>query len=369
MQKHFILVFLLLVFTTEKIVSSVPNNAGKTLSQESESNVEAEIKHLTDSLCKHIKDKQEQVKAIYKWIAQNISYDVTCVNTPNTNSLGVRLRHVMEKRYGICQHYSDLFVSMCGFIEVESWVVNGFTKQNNELSQLGHAWNVAKIYDDYFLFDVTWGAGYIKNGTFVKKYNPKFCMTSPAAFAKSHIPYETYWQLQNYPISFSEFIQGIANTASVKTFYNYADSIKTILQLEPYKLIIHKREQLKSSIALSSLIRNEVDRLDIELANYYLNMSINAYNIYVLAKNEQFKNPKISDETVEKMIQMASLNLNLAERNLDGITTQDKVLFKSLLAQKKYIKDYKPKVQNEMLFVEEYVQTSRLFRILLFYEF
>jgi transglutaminase/protease-like cytokinesis protein 3 len=51
---------------------------------------------------------------------------------------------------------------------IQSYIIEGYTKQYGKVSSLAHAWTAAKINNKWYVFDPTWGAGYVNNGKFFK---------------------------------------------------------------------------------------------------------------------------------------------------------------------------------------------------------
>jgi transglutaminase/protease-like cytokinesis protein 3 len=65
---------------------------------------------------------------------------------------------------------------------------------------------VAKIDGSWYIFDPTWGAGYV-NKYFIKKLNNAYFKVEPAQIIASHIPFDYLWQFLNYPITNGEFMK------------------------------------------------------------------------------------------------------------------------------------------------------------------
>ena len=106
--------------------------------------------------------------------------------------------------------FSDaaLFTKIAGGCGIKSFVVEGYTKQNGFADFIPHAWAAANIDAVWYMFDPTWGSGYINGGKFYKKINNEYFKTPPAVLLKSHIPFDYLFQLVNYPITNQEFYEG-----------------------------------------------------------------------------------------------------------------------------------------------------------------
>ncbi|MCC6727109.1 MAG: hypothetical protein IT258_21580, partial [Saprospiraceae bacterium] len=118
--------------------------------------------------------------------------------------LETALQWTLRTRKGVCQDYSQLYKALCRAAGLECLVVYGgtrdFFKPYKSSHFSPHAWNVVKINGHWQLVDVTWGAGYLLNGQFVKQINPGYFMTPPAWFAQSHLPELVEWQLLEAPV-------------------------------------------------------------------------------------------------------------------------------------------------------------------------
>ncbi len=105
-------------------------------------------------------DKYEQSYKIYRWLCDNIAYDVDHkVYTAD---------ECYEQKKGVCQAYSELFYRLADAVDLETEVILGYAKEmDGSVDQTGHAW-VKAYMEDYseILIDPTWGAGSIYNGAF-----------------------------------------------------------------------------------------------------------------------------------------------------------------------------------------------------------
>ncbi len=110
-------------------------------------------------------DKHEQSYKIYRWICDNIEYDV--------NHRIYTADECIEQKKGVCQAYSELFYRLADAVGLESEVVVGYSKNpDGSLDAMGHAWVTAYMEDgSSILIDPTWGAGSIMNGVFLHVEN------------------------------------------------------------------------------------------------------------------------------------------------------------------------------------------------------
>ena len=104
-------------------------------------------------------------------------------------------------------------------------------KKNFNNNTISDAWVAAYIDGAWYLFDPTWGAGYVNNDTFFKRFNESFYKVMPAKFIEDHMPFDPMFQLLSYPLTNREFIEGIPTSG--KRLFNFNDSIRLHTQLAP----------------------------------------------------------------------------------------------------------------------------------------
>ena len=182
-----------------------------------------------DALSSYIKQNfntdSARIRAIYLWVTGHISYDVPRFlgRDKSPKSVSPTLAEVFSKRTGVCQDYSDLFVVLCKGSSIDAFRIAGYTKQQGKVGEVSHAWVAAKLDGAWHLFDPTWGAGYVMNEVFVKRFNNELYKVPPTKFIADHMPFDPLFQFLPYPISNHEFTQG--KPAAGKTLFNYSDSI------------------------------------------------------------------------------------------------------------------------------------------------
>ena len=154
---------------------------------------------ITEGLSK----KNEQAKAIYLYLCNNIAYDTS-----------YQIRDADEcwrQKKGVCQAFADLYIKLCQPLGIKCILVTGFAKTYEHIPGTPferHAYVMVEgdTPNRYFFVDATWGSGTVNNGTF-KRSDPNLTWfhTSPVWMAFSHFPYETKHQMLKKPLSFEEF--------------------------------------------------------------------------------------------------------------------------------------------------------------------
>jgi transglutaminase/protease-like cytokinesis protein 3 len=161
---------------------------------------------------------RERAHAAYAWIAQHISYDLE--EFSRGNNIAFRYSSAADKeakereyrqnlvartlksRKAVCEGYATLFREVCREMGLESEIVSGTSRSH--FSQIGtipqvsdHAWNAVKIGAEWFLVDVTWGAGAVDGASkqFKKGYTDAYFMPTPERFFLNHFPKDRQWLL------------------------------------------------------------------------------------------------------------------------------------------------------------------------------
>lgn len=173
--------------------------------------------------------EKEKVKAIFDWIADNISYyrgvskpvkrkgHSYAGNEDDLPDTGVLLpltervaRKVLQDKRTYCDGYARLFQSLCDHAGINAEIVTGYARSDmdraEEKFRSNHAWNAVCIDSVWQLVDVTWASGYVnQSNQFVKRYNEYYFLTPPQDFIRHHYPDDLRWTLLDRPPALYEF--------------------------------------------------------------------------------------------------------------------------------------------------------------------
>ena len=183
---------------------------------------------LSENLTQNLPDTIDKFRAIFTWIALNISYDVSATNNPEKESSNPE--EVILKGKSVCEGYANLFQALCEQRNLPCKTISGWTKNfpdkiNEDLPRsTSHAWNAIKVDRQWFLCDVTWASGYLSEETneFIKEFNPTYFCTPAKLFRLNHYPEKINWFLGD-TLSKDYFI-------NLPHFYSFAlaNNIQTI---------------------------------------------------------------------------------------------------------------------------------------------
>jgi len=166
------------------------------------SSVENSPHSLAAYLAQPLQDDAEKARAIFRWVADRISYDVDAYFS---NSLvALNADQVMQQRRSICDGYATLFERLAREAGLEAVTIKGYAKAyghvpGTRFDKPNHTWNAVKIDGQWRLVDTTWGAGYVSGTRYVKVLGETYFLAPPEQMMFSHFPVDERWQLQSTP--------------------------------------------------------------------------------------------------------------------------------------------------------------------------
>ena len=184
---------------------------------DAEKSLEALALYLTGNL----PSDKEKVRAIYRWVADRIEYDVESYLTGKFSKMDAS--QVLEKRQSVCDGFATLFAELArkAGLDVKTIVgfARGYVSQGKQrFDHPNHAWNAMKLNGEWRMIDVTWGAGYVQEGKYKKALSEAFFLAPPEQFVFSHLPQEDDWQLQRTPRLSQKDFEALPDVRT--TFFN-----------------------------------------------------------------------------------------------------------------------------------------------------
>jgi hypothetical protein len=278
-----------------------------------------------DALVSYIKQNfttdADRVRAIYVWITNNIGYDVQrfLEREKYAGILPPSIAEVLATRKAVCQGYAELFIAICKGEGINAIIVPGYTKKQGRVSPVSHAWVALPLGDEWNLFDPTWGAGYVKDDQFIRKFNNAFFKMSPANFISDHMPFDPMYQFLSYPITHKEFIDG--KQGANKTLFTYNDSLKQYSQLSSVQQNAAELRRLEAAGVDNDLLRERELFLKNTLQSFASKNSfdegvktfrdvISRYKEFIGHKNKQFST--IGDNDLRQMVDSMEQNVKLS---------------------------------------------------------
>jgi TonB family protein len=368
------------------------NSQTHTIIDDKASSIPDSITTTTQGIANYIisnfEGENDRVRAIFVWVGKNIEYDIDNMFSINFNEKDeVKISKALKSKKGICIHYALLFQDVCTKMGIKSYVVSGYTEQNGVVDQLPHAWCAAFINYNWYMFDPTFGSGYIdENGKFIKKDRNDFFKIPPRNFVASHQPFDYMWQFLYYPVSSQDFYNNKTQLDTTKPFFNYTDSISSYDKLTTTEQLIATARRMEANGINNMLIKQRLTEIYDAIKSYKKMDLINEFNaavadyndgIYnsnelVYYRNKQFK-PMKSDSAIQAMITIIDLNLNNYKSKIDNVKQKIKeydgmdVEFINLVqSQEKSFDQFLQVVNEQREFVKKYLKKSKTERKLAF---
>lgn len=340
----------------------------------------------------HFQTQTEKTRAIFVWIANNIQYDVANMFAINFyEDAAEKIAKPLRTKKGICENYAALFAAICGQAGIKSVIVEGFTRQRGFVDYIPHAWNAALVDGNWYLYDPTWGSGYIDNGKFVRKMNNGYFKASPEVFIKDHMPFDYLWQFLYYPVTNQDFYEGKTVQDKSKPYFNYPDSIRVYEAVSPEEKEGAEAVRVEKNGVRNSLIFDRLRHLKVDIENYRrqqetdrqnqvinsyndalreYNAGIKQFNVFINYRNDQFK-PLRPDAEIQQMLDSADHELQTAKARAEAIvvTPGDTRIQQPLQQLKGAIDDLAAHVKEQQDWLVKYFSKGKAGRKSMFYKY
>lgn len=320
--------------------------------------------------------QKEKVRAIFIWTASSFEYDVDNMYALNFHENDQeKIDKIMRTRKGICENYAAVFNDLCKKCGLTSWLIGGYTRYNGQTSDLAHEWCAAQIDGQYYIFDPTWGSGYISNNKFTRRIDNNYFMRQPADLIRSHMPFDPMWQFLNYPVTTQEFAEGKTEVNKNKPFFSYPDSIAAYEKLPrmlQFEAEARRMEQngIKTPMAFnyfSNLKHNiEVERQN-RLVNTYnsavtdLNSGVHDLNNFINYRNRQFTPPK-PDTEIQGMLDTVDRKMLRVYVKLNSLRGQDMKIDELAGPLEKNMDEVNRTLTEQKDFLQKYLSKGKMGR-------
>ena len=332
------------------------------------------VQEIASYIQANFKGEELQIKAAYFYVISSISYDVSYnFSTELFSSDEDFVTKTIATNTGVCIHYAKLFKAIVDKLGYQCQIVTGYTKQNNQISNLSHAWCAIKMQDkNWYIFDPTWDSGYVKNEKFVRNLVSKHFKMLPSAAIISHMPFDYLWQFTKEPISNREFYNGKLYDGKPKINFEYQIEIDKYLKLSEIDKAFESSERIQKNEILNDLILEEynykknifnttrlnknVEKFN-EIVEEY-NIAIVLLNDFIIYRNKEFT-PSYADAILLEMIKTPKERLENVQKEffvLGSIGKENTSSYNSLRAS---ISDTVKQAQEQYEFVKEYISKSK----------
>ncbi len=320
-------------------------------------------KDIARYLTRNLTTPTDKARAIYIWITHNINYDVSKLSTNYSYSDPQELvDEALQKRKGVCANYAALFHACCQSVGVQSYVIEGYTRQNGKVLPIGHAWNAVKIENHFYNVDATFAAGFVENNKFTRQFRDMQFMILPDEFIKTHMPFDPIWQFLSTPVSFKDFDNNNFEKTSKIGRFNFSDSINQLPTLNTKEKL--KREKLRiirggtANKLVSERLTNLSDHIaseevGTETANF--NQAVSLFNEGVLIYNKYVstlqKGKGITTATAPKFLEVLNASREKTEEAsvlVSKIKSKDPKLYNEISIFRKTIDKKLNSIENDI---------------------
>jgi len=158
-------------------------------------------------------DKMDKARAIYYWVAHNITFDVKSAR--NSNKLKNTTADVLLTRKATAIGFVNLFQDMCSSADIRCLSVDGFVKYKTQQigekdEEINHSWAVVQLGqspEEWYYVDPAFGSGYMNADMkeFTKAYTDAYFFTEKETFNLQHFPDNEAWKLGSAPKNKKDF--------------------------------------------------------------------------------------------------------------------------------------------------------------------
>ncbi len=214
MIKFFLLAFCFLSFSLSFAQSSDKKYASvdaKVISLSAMADLN--IAQIVDAITKPFSAKEDRVRAIYYWIANNIAIDPK--RTKSQDARNSEPEKTIASRTATPLGYSLLVQEMCSdanirCLSVDGYVTNSVDEIDNGEAEKNFSWNVVQLEqspDKWFYVDACKAAGSLdaKMSVFTKNFTSGYFFPPRELFNLDHYPDNSAWQLGKGPKSLKDF--------------------------------------------------------------------------------------------------------------------------------------------------------------------
>jgi transglutaminase/protease-like cytokinesis protein 3 len=255
---------------------------------------------------KKFPDNKDKARAIFDWIAYNISFDCKAARTNGNEKNNSDI--VMKLRKATASGYAALFQDMCSVVKIRCLTVDGYFKKNVEQingkpDEFNHTWAVVQLGqspETWFYVDPTLGSGYTddKVTVFTKAYNDAYFFADKLLFNYQHYPDNNAWLLGPAPKNESSFfsLPLVKNAAYEYGISNFSPANGFIKANTKKAVQFSCKVSGKAAVDIVALAIGEDKKKKIKTVDYTFNAGIvrfsykfeeeNSYPVTVLINNK-----------------------------------------------------------------------------------
>lgn len=229
----------------------------------------------------HERNEKDKLESLYMWITTKMSYNVypTFISVNEKRDENKETLQALRSREGVCRHFALIFREVSERMDIPAFFIEGYTKSKGIVTPEPHAWCAALVNGEWYLYDPTFGMGYVSNYRFVRNPNANYCNVKPEVFIQTHMPFDPLWQFLPHPLSFQAFDESTpmppANNG--KDEFDFADTLRTYLRQTPLQRLIAVNERIRNNGRSNRLVDYY---LQLNMSNIEVHRQNEVYNLY-----------------------------------------------------------------------------------------
>lgn len=313
----------------------------------------------------------KKVRAIYIWLISHIKYSTDSIHRVILNEDRDQLiTFALRRKKGVCENFAAIFDDICKKCGLQSFVVEGYTKQNSSVDKGAHAWNTVFIDNKWSLYDPTWDAG--QPTSFYQPVNTIYFKISPAIFIQTHMPFDPLFQLLEYPLTYREFNNEYAKQKSDAVYFNYGDSMIKYEKADPLERYTLASLRIENNGASNNMINTKLSQLKMEVEIIYqvkdsilyndaisdYNYATNTFNNFLTYRNSQFK-PAKTDAEVQSIFKDIQRRITSARMNLEDVNKSKANLALDTGDLEFALNNLATHVKEQEMFLKNYMSASK----------
>jgi len=318
----------------------------------------------------HYDSDDKKIAAIYSWITANIKYDADTIHYVILDEDNEeRVSWALRRKRGVCENFAAILTDVANQCGINSYVVEGFTKQGGSLDRTPHVWCTAYVDNKWHLYDPTWDAGRVGVTNFDPHY--KYFNAPPEEFIQNHLPFDPVFQLLNYPISYNDFVRGNTSENNRKNYFNYNDTLEVIKNMDRLSRYESEATRIENAGWPASKIDTKLKRIKFQMevlnqdsdADLYnatvddYNSAINSLNVFLNYRNNQFQ-PQKSTAEVQILFQNVQNLIATANEKIKRINRSKATLQLDTGDIQKKLNDLSNNLKQQQLFFKNYSDTA-----------
>jgi len=357
---------------------SFPDSVAFYATKDAEESPQCLILYLKSKL--HTQDGM--IRAIYTWISHNINYNIYTTFKSRNEEINEKkeIREVWKNRKGTCREYAILFRYLAETAGFAAFIINGYNKEGKTILPNPHQWCAAQINGKWYLFDPTWGAGYVENYQFIPALNYRYFMLSPEQIQQTHMPFDPLWQFKEHPLSYDEFDTGKSDSLHLMPFFNWKDTLNRYLKQDTLQRLNGIKTRIMSNGNKNELVNYTLHLVEANIQIAHSAQIINAFNqamnlqceavdsinIFIRYRNSAFE-PLFSEERIKLMVDIPEKLINQADSTINTIREVSPKYREPILKLRQVIIDVASQIYTQKLFLKQYFsippkQRKSLFR-------